>query len=334
MTNVAAMPLPRAALLATIVLCTGSASAGVPSITYTAAEGCPSEAEFAAEVAAHLKANATDLKLTLSVDVGQNNGAAFARVSYVDADGKTVVRELSAATCDEVASAAALVTSLAIEVLARDSSPPADAPPPATPPAPSAPKQDAMMDEPPPQRSESAGSVASSHWEIGAGAFADNGLAPEPMLGGSAFVGLNSFPAWSVRLHFEASTNLLAQSGDRSAEFQLFGGRLDACALPLVTTTRFTVQPCAAAVFGSVRSNGIETDRYYANSERQAWGAGGPLIRAQGKFVELFVDAELGPWFPIVGTRKYVFQGTNGEVSFHEVPIVGWFFAAHAALAL
>jgi hypothetical protein len=334
MTNVVSMPLPSAALFATTVLCAASASAQAPAISYTAADGCPSESEFAAEVAAHLKADATDLKLTLSVDVGQANDAAFARVTYVDADGKTVARELTAATCDEVASAAALVTSLAIEVLARESPPPAGAPPPPPSSTPSPPKQDAMLDEAPPRRSESADSGDSFGWEIGAGAFAESTLAPEPMIGGSAFVGLSHFPEWSVRLHFEASTNLLTQSGDRSAEFQLFAGRLDACALPLVTTTRITLQPCAVAVLGSVRSNGVETDRYYANSERQAWGAAGPLIRAQGKFVELFVDAELGPWFPIIGTRKYVFQEENGEVSFHEVPVVGWFFAAHAALAL
>jgi hypothetical protein len=54
----------------------------------------PREAEFAAEVAAHVKADATDVKVTVSVDVDQTRCAACARVTYVDADGKTIAREL------------------------------------------------------------------------------------------------------------------------------------------------------------------------------------------------------------------------------------------------
>jgi len=308
-----------------------SSAAETPAITYTAAEGCPSEAVFAAEVAAHLKTTGAGLKLAISVDVGEGNGAAFAHVTYVDAEGKTVTRELTAATCGEVTSAAALVTSLAIDELAREGLP-AEAAPAATQAEPPPPKQDPVLDEPPPPHAASA--AASPHWEVGAGAFAEGALAPEPMLGGSAFVGLGRFPAWSMRAHVAASTNLLVENGDRAAEFQLIGGRIDACALPLVTTTRLAVGPCAVVALGSVRSNGVETDRYYANSEREVYGAGGPVLRAQGKFVELFLDAEIGPWFPIVGTRKYVFQRADGEVSFHEVPVAAWFFAAHAALAL
>jgi hypothetical protein len=137
-----------------------------------------------------------------------------------------------------------------------------------------------------------------------------------------------------VRAHVVASSNLLAEHGDRAAEFQLIGGRLDACALSLVTTSRLTLQPCVVTLVGSVHSQGVETDRYYASSQRELWGAAGPTLRGQAKFMELGLDAEVGPWFPVLGTREYVFQHADGEVSFHKVPVAGWFIAVHVAIGL
>jgi hypothetical protein len=110
---------------------------------YDAALGCTSEAEVRDEVAANVHQPAQGVGVTVSLSIKGAAGAYAGELVVVDRNGRRGRRELSAATCDEVAHALAFLAGLAIDLGGRvdDESPepPPSAPPPPPPPPPAPP---------------------------------------------------------------------------------------------------------------------------------------------------------------------------------------------------
>jgi hypothetical protein len=336
----------RAALLALsyVVFCTERAFADEPlpaSVTYTASASCPAQAEFWRQVLVHLRGVPAKLR-PIHVEIVQSEDRALARVTFEDDRGQRGKRELSGANCVEAVAAAALVVALEIDAQAQAAQTPQPPAKPADPPPRSkAPVQQsdppAPVGEPPADRKP--GSTAHNGalvWAVGAGAVAEHAIAPSPLLGVDAFVGVGQrAPHWDVRANFVYMRSGTVEHSGQSAEFVLLGGRLDGCAFPFLDLERSTLGPCLSVELASVRSSGQAREGFVGTDESTAWLAAGPLLRFRRVFAELRIELAGGPWFPIAGTRTFVFGRPGGEEDdFHEVPPVGWTAGASLSLAL
>ena len=330
-------------LLACAAFCTARAFAdgALPAtVTYAASTTCPAQEEFFRQVLGHLRGVPAKLR-PIHVEIVDGEGAALARVTFEDDRGKSGTRELTGADCAEAAAAAALVVALEIDAqaaAAQTPTPPAKpanpAPRPKTPIEPPVPP---VLPEPPADRKPHGyprnGALV---WTVGAGAVAEHAVAPSPLLGVDAFFGVGQrAPAWDVRAHFVYMRSGVVEEAGQSADFTLLGGRLDGCAFPFLDLERSTLGPCLSIELASVQSSGQSREGFAGVDETTAWLAAGPLLRFRQAFAELRVELAGGPWFPIAGTRTFVFGPPGGEdSSFHDVPPVGWTAGASLALAL
>ncbi|MBK8995710.1 MAG: hypothetical protein IPM35_08180 [Myxococcales bacterium] len=286
-----------------------------------------------AVVAGHLRADSGRRGLPIVVDIVESELGSAARIEVVDGAGARWIRELHAPTCGEVAAAAALVVALAFDT--QSTAEPATAPTPrpaaeersapvtVLAPSPGLPVGDSVRRTP---------SRKSVFFELGVGGFAEQAVAPDPLLGGQAFFGLGDESAtWNLRARGAYARSGVVANGEQQAQFTMLAGGLEFCVLTLVRTDRWVVQPCAVAELGRVRSEGLDTGRYAPIQHDTIWGAAGPLLRVQGAFDSLRVEAYGGPWVPFAGTRTFVFVGPEGESEFHRVPWVGWIGGANLA---
>jgi hypothetical protein len=334
----------RAALLALSsgVLGAGNAIADEPAsppqaLNYSASATCPARHEFWRQVVGHSRGPPAKPLRPIHVEVLEGDGIALARVTFVDDRGASGARELSGVTCAEAAAAAALVVALEIDAQLGESpapaqrpAPPDAAPTPKTPvDAPRPPPRDALVDRRQPDGTREAALV----WNVGASAVMEHAVAPDALIGASAFFGVGSRAArWDVRANFVYMRSGVVERAGQSAEFVLLGGRLEGCAFPFLNLERSTLGPCLVAELASVSSSGRTSAGFVGSDESTAWLAMGPLLRFRQTFAELHVELLGGPWFPAIGTRTFVFEQPSGEASFHEVPVVG--FTAAAGLSL
>lgn len=119
----------RSILLALLITSTpclaafGASTDGI-AIFYKAGARCPDAAEFIAKVherTAHARLASSPAEATISVEVGLADDHAVGRLERASASGAPEKREVSGASCEDVASAMALIAALMIE----ESSPPA-----------------------------------------------------------------------------------------------------------------------------------------------------------------------------------------------------------------
>jgi hypothetical protein len=335
----------RAALLALLygVIYTARAFADEPlpaSVTYTASASCPGQAEFWRQVLVHLRGAPAKLR-PIHVEIVESGDRALAHVTFEDDRGQSGKRELSGANCVEAVAAAALVVALEIDAQAQAAQtppPPAKAPdpPPRSKPPVRTPEPPAPAGEPPADRTpRGTAPNGALVWTVGAGAVAEHAVAPSPLIGFDAFVGVGQrAPHWDVRANFVYMRSGTVEHSGQSAEFVLLGGRLDGCAFPLLDLERSTLGPCLSVELASVRSSGQTREGFEGTDESTPWLAAGPLLRFRQAFAELHVELAGGPWFPIAGTRTFVFGRPGGAEDFHEVPRVGWTAGASLSLAL
>jgi hypothetical protein len=299
---------------------------------YLAGPTCPDESTFWNAVDAHRQKRETLESLKVKVEVSELETGAQARVTFVSSNGANSTRELLASSCREAAGAAALVVALALDahLEERSAASPlparsAEPPPRAAPPSPSFP--DAA------QARERAG--RGFFWQFGGGVFAQQAIAPEPLIGAGAFAGLGEREAsWEARIGVVLASSGVTEQNDASARFSLLAAQLEGCAFSIVRTKRFLVGPCLATELGRVKSGGIENSRYLGEARSTFWAAAGPLLRMSYAFSELRLEAYGGPWIRIAGTRDYVFADSQGNRSFHEVPPLGLLGGLRAAFQL
>jgi hypothetical protein len=322
---------PASSWLGAVTLAATAAAAQNP--TYEAGEGCPDEAVFRAELRKHLRSALPVESPAIRVHAQLTGDGAIVRVTQTT-DGTSETREVHAPSCDEAVTAAALVAALAIDAYAdAHETPPRPKPAPES--APTSPAPPAVRDRSPravsgaselalPDRCiqcEQRKSVTA--WQAGVGAYAAVGVIPEPLIGLTGFVGLSREPSWDARIGFVFAPATSSNNAERSADFELLGGRLEGCALPVWAESRFRVHPCLMLELASVRSEGTATPDYSPSVERVLRAAGSALIRAQVVLHTLRLEGYAGPTVRIAGTGTYVFTDATGELVYYEAPRIG-----------
>lgn len=289
----------RWSLALVVVAWTARAAAADPEpvrITYGAPDGCPSEDEFVARLDREAHARRVDRGAVRTFAFAIARDPAGFRGSLA-VDG--AAREVSAATCGEVASALVLVAALAIEERA-----PAPTPPPAPVPAP-APPAPAPSHE-----------VTRLRLAVGAGVARYSGMTPSARLGVPV-----SVVAWYGRRELRATFDATTSDDTAMASFRWTAGRLEIC--PYVVALGHTeLAPYAGVQLGALTGRGTGIDQ--AATETRPWIAPEAGLRARQWLGSVALEVEATAAAPLVRDRYYIAPMST----IHEVPAVAWGVAA------
>ena len=293
------------------------------SLEYVTPGDCPSAGDFEARVKARtLQAEFAEGKAaTVAVHVTvRSTGSSFAgHLFMVGHAGTMSTRDVEDTLCADVVDALALVTALAIDPNAMLSPspgaraptpaptvPPPVMPPPVAPPPTASVAPPAPLPAPPEVRRPAVRLLW--HLDVGIDGKVLGDVAPDAMLGGGAYVELESdgdtVVAPSARLSLFAATDDVFVSS--KARFTLLAARADGCPVRL-GAERLSIRPCAGVDVGDLFARGIAIPS--PESAAKSWVAMGPLVRARWSPLgrRFFLDLDGAALFPL--TRfNYVFQ--------------------------
>jgi hypothetical protein len=327
-------------------------------VSYRAMAGCPEQSVFVAELAARTSRvrPAEPDEQARSVDVAiSRQGDVVHGLLIVSGSGEAATRrEVTGNDCAEVVSALALVAALVIDPRASNgaepplaTSPTAGVPSPAAPSehepqpvAPSAaprasPQAPATVprDQPLEPRAEpSAG--AHDHLFVGAAGHGLFGPAPDPALGGGAFIGIEDerpdvFAA-GARASLLAVTSSATFEGGVEARFTWILARLEGCPVRPLVADPLRLELCSLMDFGVLDTQGKGLDQ--AERSARFWLAPGALGRASWELGRGLV-AEFAGGFA-VPLRRYPFEydpaGNGSTVQVHAVPFAAGALSAGA----
>lgn len=340
-------------------------------IQFQAPVGCPDSAAFTDQVRARTAkarpAAPGERARTFSVSVTQEPRISKGQLTIEDKQGESAVREVSGQTCTEVVAALALITALAIDPDASTSpqAPASPAPLPAPPPAPPRSASPPMtgtgfLPAPPPLPAPSSrpraltiddaiwpplamplpiwippaeAEVDTSRWRaaVGAHLLALGAVAPDLVLGTAVFIDVSRTgagvlsPTFRLSVLRAASDSIQNEAGVASLGFT--AGRLEGCPVRLAIEPSFGVSPCALIDAGALRGTGTAGEASAA--ETRPWVAAGIGGRLQWDVLDfLLIEAEGGLVIPIVRDTFFF----EPDVIIHEVPAVGGYLAAGAAI--
>ena len=259
-------------------------------LEYWASGRCPDALEFARQIqtrAPRLRpAVADEPALGFYVEIAEREGSATGRLTARSADGREVAREVRGPTCDDVATALALIAALAadpnqaVDAPAREPTRRPKRKPRSKPPA-----EDEER-EPEPEADPSGDlpdSVRRWTFAVGGGLAFDSSIAPSPGYGlNIAFDaegrrGSPWRPLFSLAALRAAAANTETTGG--SASFTWLAFRASACPLRVPEDTPLFVRPCAfvdAGVLGAelTASSG-------SRDQSQSWLAAGGFLRIE-----------------------------------------------------
>lgn len=296
-------------------------------VAYTAfAAACPDDAAFWERVTARApgarRADAgepSDVR-AFTATLAPRGERVEGRLDVRDIDGTASTRTIEAATCDDAASALALVAALAIEERAaeRAAAAPALAPAPtATPPIP--PSQPAPARRP--------------RWRVrvGTGVDVTVGRAPSALFGLALFVGLRreradstaglTGPAFRLTLAWAPSGAIEADA--QSAAFTWWTGRLEGCPVTWALSAGLHAEPCLVLEGGAVAANGRTT--VDPRSATRPWLAGGANVRVTAR-IAAGVGVELGAAVLVPFVRDRFAFASGATVL--QVPVIEGLFDA------
>ena len=305
-----------AALLSVLpVLLWGAPAGAKPGqafrLEYWARGRCPDAAEFARQIqtrAPRLRpADADEPALGFYAELEEQASSATGRLTARSPDGREVVREVRGPTCDDVATALALIAALAAD-------PNQVVEPPAQRRAHPTPRVRHASVDREPLALENLEPDREQRWTFGVGgglAF-DSSIAPSSSYGlGIAFdAEAPSGPLWRPLLELSANraTAPSTQTIGGTASFTWFAFRLAACPLRWPANTPLFVRPCAfldAGILGAQVSRDMQN-----RDESKAWFATGGFARIEALAAEV-VSFQLdgGITIPL---RRYGF-GVGGD---------------------
>ncbi|MEP7123380.1 MAG: hypothetical protein ABJE95_20810 [Byssovorax sp.] len=257
-----------------------------------------------------------------------------------------VVREIASASCDEVVSAFALITALAIDPHASTaprpppaaplSSPeppattavePTIAPPTIAPPTRAASPLARLAPQPPPAPIPSAPPVSApsrGFWILGGGASITFAVAPRALAGGGVFVERAVDPAARASLRFavEIAATGSFDVGPGGVSFLQAIGRLDGCAFGVRPVARLLLAPCVRAEGGALRGAGLLRGALiHAEAVTVPWLGLGIAPLASVDLARFVVELQGGPTFPLV---RRSFRFDTPDYVIHDVPPVVW----------
>jgi hypothetical protein len=296
------------------------------ALDYRPGPGCPNEAAFRGRIDARAPVTfdpGSSRSLSVTLDEGNPSRGRL----QLTTEGAPVVREVSGASCDEVASALALIAAVLLERGTVVAGPPgasttpapASAAPPApasaTPPAPAPPPPPDRASPPvapPPEPGHSRSSVRVA-WAVGAQGLLGGGIGPSVAGGvrvfGEASIDVAAHPALRLSASWYPGTELESSLG--AIRFSLLAGRLEACPVRLAAGA-FTLSPCGALDVGSIAAEA-------AAPEARLWlapGAIGRIAWFPGRIVG--VELQGGITFPLDQYRFFF----SPEPVVYEVPAV------------
>jgi hypothetical protein len=266
-------------------------------LSYRAADGCPDEEAFRADLATHVHdaSRAGGVRLDLSIE-RLESGYRGVLVAF-DSSGNEGSRRIVGDSCAEVSQALAFLAGIAIELGGRID----EEPPRATGPARPAPL-------PAPVPSVPAVPVsAPSRVGVSAVLLADvrGGFGPSPRPTGEIGIELSARePHWSPSARWLGFAGT-SEFGDRngSALLRFGGGRLELCPLALGSAS-FVARACAGGELGAVVARGQIANE--PKSATKVWASAELSLRVQWFATRSFF-AELGGGLvlPIVRTQYY-----------------------------
>jgi len=291
-------------------------------LEYWADGRCPDAAEFARQIqtrAPRLRlAEADEPALGFYAELVERGGAATGRLTARSPDGREVVREVRGPTCDDVATALALIAALA----ADPNQPVEDAPPgPA-----------AGVAHPTQRRTEHATvpelapePELSQRWTfgIGGGVGFDSSIAPNPSYCLSIAFDAEGYPGSAFRPLFSLSLlrAVSASTETRSSRvsFDWVGFRLAACPVRWPEETPLFVRPCG---FLDVGLLGGEVQRDMSSqAETKNWFAVGGFLRTEA-LVGDAMSFQLDGGVTVPLAQSSFSAGANQPIAF-EVPSSG-----------
>jgi hypothetical protein len=320
-------------------------------IDYAAAEGCPAAEGLLEEIRwrtslARVAAPGEDAML---VEARITKHGALHRGRLVLRRGHVrIARALESERCDEVISAFALITALAIDPRAstavkRPAAPPPPPPPPSPRPLPPAPLPPPpppfapqIVPDPLPAVAPWPATAAPSigRWLVGARVAAAFAVAPRPLFGGEVLAERAFAGGASLRMGIEigATGAFQVDLNTGGAWFLRAVGRVEGCAFAL-RSDRFAAEPCLALEGGVLHGQGIAGGSVTtAQAATVPWFAGGLLPRLTADLGPVVLEAQGGPVLPFV-RRTFVFGAVdNPSTTIHEVPPVTGFLSLGASL--
>jgi hypothetical protein len=346
----------------TLVLVAGRARADVEGIrlSYSAYAGCQDESRFLQGVTARTerirRAAEGEPSRAFAVAVTREPSTVRGVLLITGLDGTVSRREVTGDSCEEVTSALALITALAVDPLAAT----APVPPPAAPgpsssgaagdAGPASPLPDASRPpsatidrvaptaQPPRSRQEPhaapspeaaparapSGPAPRTRWAIGGEGQSVAGLVPGWGLGGGAFVDATGPARGDLVPSFRASLFALATravlSGTVGAQLEWFVGRMEVCPLRFAWNSDWALSMCAALDVGILRSTGVGLGTN--GTEVRPWLATAALGRVAwsppGAF---FVEAGGGLMAPVTRYFFYFQHSGVSEAPLHRIPV-------------
>ena len=285
---------------------------GAPRVIYRGAPGCPDASAFLERLqvrspAAVLVPDGSAAAFAVTVSSSAPESAAW--VERVDGGGENVVRHVSGKTCDEVVSAAALITALGIEARVAPPEPLHAEPVPAS----------ANVDR---DVASEAPARDGSTWSIGAALGVDSWSAPGGAWSAGAFGELGATaPFRYVRLGLRGATGSTSID-QRAARFLLLAGGLSLCPVGLGLAARLELIPCAGIELGSLGGRGQESVALpNPRSASIFWAAGHVNLGLRWRVADA-ISLEMGGGlgFPLV-RHSFVFEGPDQVV--YELPALG-----------
>jgi hypothetical protein len=311
-------------------------------IDFQAPPGCPSEEVFLDEIRwrTALARTAAVGEAALEVRARITRRGDVHHGHLVLGGRERIVREIDGQICDEVVSALALVTALAVDpgasIARRPPSggmpvvPPPAPPAPPFPPGPGAaggapvaadslpapeivgpplPVVPAPPDVPPPREGTSFG--------LGAWASAAFAVAPRPLLGGGVAADWRFPGRWtpSLRLGVEVAGTGAFDVGPGGASLLRAAGRVQGCMFAWRPAAWLSLVPCLAGGGGALHAEGIVKGTVtHVGQVTVPWAALGALPRIELGSGRWAFGLEGGPVFPLV-QRSFVFQSPAYVVS-------------------
>ena len=309
------LAIGRAVLVSTGLVALARVAAAEPEsvrIDYVAPTGCPDAAGFMRslrERTSRFRQAATDEPVRRFLVRVTASASAFAgRLEIRNPDGSTAFRSVDAAVCDEVASALALMTALAIDPDALTSGTKAAAKRPGEPAPESAggpagrpaPAAAAAVTAKPPRAPE----APSEPWRWSAGVKGHLTFAVSPSLGGGGDLFVDAEapaasrlgPAVRVGIFLNQSTVKLPGV---VARFRWAAAAVEACPTRLgVAPLRLTAHPCLAIRLGVLQGEGREIS--HPEAKVSLWTDAGPLLRLRfSATARLLVEAQAALLLPL-----------------------------------
>lgn len=247
----------------------GHAADIAPALDYSVEEGCPARDAFLDLVQEKLAGSGAEGRLEtprVTVSVLAAGSTFVGRLALQRADGSSYDREVSGASCAEVASALAFVLALALgaeDPAATTVAAPATPKPPEAeqPPKPSTPPP--VTSVPPVNRSAPAPEPRPSGWRLGFGVQGGEraGLSPLPLLFGSVFVQAQRRSAplsgASWRAGFSLAPSASSSDENGTTDFSWWAYALEACPVRARLFGRLEARPCAALDVGRLHVHGV-----------------------------------------------------------------------------